>query len=230
MRYERKYRIPQSEYAKVRALVLSHPLSFRKHYPDRQVNNIYLDTPDLECFQDNLIGASQRAKYRIRWYGAMSQEVQAPVLELKSKDGELGEKFSRKMADFSLGNLTDLEATLARQFREWSQEEGPRKANPIDALIQAAHFRPVLLNAYQRSYFISMDRKFRLTIDRDLRFQAIHGNFRGPGRMEKDPAVIIEIKYDREDDGRFDEVGQYFPLRPGKNSKYVTGMLMVGQV
>jgi len=230
MRYERKYRLPGDEAAKVTALVRSHPLSFRKQYPDRQVNNIYLDTPELECFQDNLIGAAQRAKYRVRWYGAMGPTVDSPVLELKSKDGELGDKFSRKMEAFALGKVDVLEAELNRQFHGWAQAEGPRNANPIDTLIKAAQFRPVLLNAYQRSYYVSMDKRFRLTIDRKLRFQAIHGTFRGVGRMEEDPAVILEIKYAQEDDNRFDEVGQYFPLRPGKNSKYVTGMLMVGPI
>lgn len=272
MRYERKYRIPGDDFAAVRAVIETHPLSFRKQYADRQVNNIYLDSPDLSCYRDNLIGAMNREKFRIRWYGVLSNKTESPVLELKRKDGELGDKFSLKMEDFDLGSLRDVEAEIKSQFLELgrSSENENLKGNlnlperhqpfgakdllpeinplkgrieqvglPAQSIITPAMLnskvrlpmlRPVLVNSYLRSYYISRDHRFRLTIDREMKFGGMDRRMPFTGSMGIDRAVVIEVKYDFQHDEDYDRVGQFLPFRAGKNSKYVTGMLLVGRV
>ena len=42
-------------------------------FPDRIVNNVYFDTPDLAAFEANLWGAPERRKCRLRWYGETFQ-------------------------------------------------------------------------------------------------------------------------------------------------------------
>ena len=69
MRYERKYRIENVDISLINQIVKMHPAGFRKAYPDRSVNNIYLDTPDFETYRANVAGVSERKKYRVRWYG-----------------------------------------------------------------------------------------------------------------------------------------------------------------
>ncbi len=268
MRYERKYRIPGDDFEAIRAIVETHPQSFRKQFPDRQVNNIYLDSPDLECYRDNLIGAMNREKFRIRWYGEITGKVEHPVLELKRKDGELGDKFSQKLQPFALGKVRELEAEIKRQFlslgRTIRTEAGqlPAQASPMGTkdLLPGVHslkeqmeragvphqnilspsmlstklrlpaLRPVLLNAYQRSYYISSDHRYRLTIDREMKFRSLERHRPCAGMMTHDPAIVIEVKYDFHNDSDYDTVGQFLPYRAGKNSKYVMGMLLVGQV
>ncbi len=199
MRYERKYRVEGLSVAEIRAVIASHPLAFHTDFPDRRVNNLYFDTPDLDCFQDNLRGVSQRVKYRLRWYGP--EQSESPTLEIKRKDGALGDKLSYPQTSFSSTSFqTDLDLP------------------PLQA---------TLFNHYQRSYFRSFDGRFRLTVDWDMGFQEAIGG-RAVGPVQVDPAVIIEVKYAAELDGQYDEVGQYLPYRWGKNSKYVTGMLLVG--
>lgn len=272
MRYERKYRIPGDDFAAVRAVVDTHPLSFRKQYADRQVNNIYLDSPDLSCYRDNLIGAMNREKFRIRWYGNLLNKTESPVLELKRKDGELGDKFSLKMDGFELGSLHGVEAEIKRQFLELGRNTedasldnslslpahhqpftskdllpeinslkgqleqaklpAPSVITPamLNSKVRMPMLRPVLLNSYLRSYYISGDHRFRLTIDREMKFGGMDLRMPIASSMRYDRAVVIEVKYDFQHDDDYDRVGQFLPFRAGKNSKYVTGMLLVGRV
>ncbi len=268
MRYERKYRVPGDGFEAIRAIVETHPQSFRKQFPDRQVNNIYLDSPDLECYWNNLAGAANREKFRIRWYGEITDKVEFPVLELKRKDGELGSKFSQKLQPFGLAKVRELESEIRKQFQLQSCDlrtesfQLPAKVpavrirdllpriNSLKAQIERAgvysqsaitqemlsaklrlyNLRPVLLNAYQRSYYVSSNHRYRLTIDRELRSRSLEQHCSCTGRMTYDPAVVIEVKYDFLNDSKYDQVGQFLPFRAGKNSKYVIGMLLTGQV
>ena len=73
--------------------VTLHPAMFRREYPRRQVNNVYLDTHDLTLATVHLSGAAERYKVRVRWYGALTGRVERPVLEFKGKSGHVGYKF-----------------------------------------------------------------------------------------------------------------------------------------
>src|SRR5450759_5211206 len=46
IRYERKWVPAGFSLAEVLAMVRRHPAAFRPAFPERQVNNIYLDTPE----------------------------------------------------------------------------------------------------------------------------------------------------------------------------------------
>ncbi|MFK7809224.1 MAG: VTC domain-containing protein, partial [Saprospiraceae bacterium] len=116
MRYERKFRLETTQLNVVHQVVRQHPASFTKAYPDRQVNNIYFDTPDLNCYKDNLIGTSQRKKFRVRWYGTTDRLVKNPILEVKIRDNSLGDKESYKFQDFQLSNLEELTDQVNQHF------------------------------------------------------------------------------------------------------------------
>ena len=70
LRYERKFIADRLALAEVLALVKRHPAAFREAYPARNVNNLYLDSPDLRDYRDHVNGIAHRTKTRIRWYGA----------------------------------------------------------------------------------------------------------------------------------------------------------------
>ena len=90
MRYERKYRIEDLRLEMVHQIIKNHPSSFRKIYPDRQVNNIYFDTPNYTTYTENVMGIAQRKKFRVRWYGDRRDTRTKNNLEVKIKDYELG--------------------------------------------------------------------------------------------------------------------------------------------
>ena len=89
---------------------------------------------------------------------------------------------------------------------------------------------PALVNTYLRSYLMSYDGRFRLTIDREMRFYAVDKHYRPYRNYASDHAVVVEVKYESEDDVHYDRVGQHLPFRLGKNSKYVNGILLTGNV
>ena len=69
MRYERKYKIENVALDVIIQALKMHPAGLSKIYPDRQINNIYFDTPGLTTYKENVMGIANRDKYRVRWYG-----------------------------------------------------------------------------------------------------------------------------------------------------------------
>lgn len=213
MRFERKYKISHLSKFAVEQAVRLHPAGFRKIFPNRQVNNIYFDTPDYQTCRHNIEGNNQRKKFRLRWYGANLQAINNPRFEVKIKHNELGRK---EIMDFpnqqlkALPQITQLVSKL-----------------PIDNfphhLLQLI---PTLLNTYQRSYFGTSDGKFRITVDWDLLFYPpLHlGAFQQQPFVEKQ--VILELKYEEEQDTLAETIFQYLPFRQTKSSKYVKGVLL----
>ena len=92
MRYERKYKIESITAEVVRQVVINHPASFRKIFPDRKVNNIYFDNIELSAYFDNVNGIADRQKIRVRWYGDDIFKIEQPKLEIKIKSNQLGFK------------------------------------------------------------------------------------------------------------------------------------------
>ena len=101
-RYERKFLIEELDAGQVRSLIQRHPAMFYATFPPRVVNNLYLDTEDLDYYYANLAGAAERCKIRIRWYGAIFGPIKAPVLEIKIKNGLVGTKRSHSFPAFHL--------------------------------------------------------------------------------------------------------------------------------
>ncbi len=212
MRYERKFRVEHMSVAALQQILQLHPASFQELYPDRQINNIYLDTPQLTTWNDNIYGVNQRKKYRIRWYGQDLRDVRSAKLELKIKHNELGSKKSFSIPDFRM-------------------EEIERVCQELPQLDPSFPFlRPSLINTYQRSYLMSFDGRFRLTIDRDMCFYPYSGTLNsGAFDLAKpmhDPALILEIKYEAADDSLVEQITQHLPFRQSRHSKYVTGVLL----
>ncbi|MBL4650842.1 MAG: hypothetical protein JKY03_14010 [Aureispira sp.] len=44
--------------------------------------------------------------------------------------------------------------------------------------------------------------------------------------LHRDPVVIVELKYDREDEKDLHRITRFLPFRLSKNSKYVNGILL----
>ena len=212
MRYERKFRIVNMSIDALRQLLLLHPAAFQPLYQDRQINNVYLDTPQLATWNENIFGVNRRKKYRIRWYGENITVIQKPKLELKIKHNELGRKESYELPDFALHELSRICAEL------------PHRDPRLPAL------RPSLLNTYRRSYLRSFDGHFRITIDRDMRFypasEAYVSSEKPLPIPLHDPALILEVKYEVPHDHLVEQITQHLPFRQSRHSKYVMGVLL----
>jgi SPX domain protein involved in polyphosphate accumulation len=206
MRYERKYKISDINHHVLLQAIRLHPATLRTIYPDRQINNIYFDTMNLQCYNDNVNGISERKKYRVRWYGEDVFDIKNPNLEIKYRLSEVGSKDILPVPEFDLQNLRGLTETVHQ------------------TLNKKVTLRPVLMNSYMRSYFGTKDGKYRITIDRKLQFFSLLSSNRFVRYITKEDAVIMELKYETADDVTTDRITQHFPLRQTKSSKYVTGV------
>ena len=210
-RYENKFVVPCLDKKEVEAVIFSNSHLFSEIYYERQINNIYFDSLDMEGFFDNVLGNSDRIKIRIRWYGDFEKVVN-PVLELKIKRGAVGTKLSFPLKNFSFPlSLDDMqEVFLDSNLPEWL----------IDKLKTQ---RFALLNYYTRKYFLSACKSFRITIDSDLTYGGVlTQNSLELSKKIKEEYNILELKYDSEKNAR--DVSTQFPFRLTKSSKYVAGV------
>lgn len=211
-RYERKFRIESHVLPQVLTLVKTHPALFKTTYPSRTVNNIYLDTLQLNSFQETLSGSQKRCKFRVRWYNQVGKNIIfKPVLELKIKDGHIGNKLQYQLSPL---NLDQVKKNFLSPYLQ------QQKNIPLYVKQRLKNLFPSLINSYCRHYFVSCDGKFRLTIDSDI-------IFRRPSYKNlfiKDNAIIIEIKYDQKNENEISSITNPLVFRLCKNSKYGIGL------
>lgn len=215
-RYEIKMTAEDLMLPVVRSWLTVHPTGFYQHFPPRQVNNIYFDTPHLYSYAENLSGGASRSKVRLRWYGESTTNVQA-VFEIKRKRNMLGWKVSQK-----LKNL------LVFQDTKWIDIISGIRVELSDAnrVILDRSGSPVFINRYQREYYVSFDDIIRVTLDYDQkvydqRFSAFP-NLSSPLRSSKD--MVIEFKVDSNHRERLVDVINGIHLRVCKYSKFVFGV------
>ena len=216
IRYERKFFISSLTKHEVESAIKLHPEIFSEIYCQRQVNNIYLDSFDLVNYQDNIIGLDKRTKVRLRWYGDLQGDIQNPVLEFKIKNGLVCQKRSFPLSDFKLDPNFSKD-TLQNIFKLSNISERLK--------MDLACLDFSLLNSYQRQYFLSADKKYRITIDSNLEFYSIASfNNRFLDQSVDHISVIVELKYNKDHDPKAKTIAGYFPFRMTKSSKYVMGI------
>jgi hypothetical protein len=216
-RYERKFLVEDLMPFQVATLVKQHPRMFYAPYPPRHVNNLYLDTPDMVNYFDNVDGATQRRKVRVRWYSVPFGEVAHPILEVKFKDGVVSTKYSYPLSGFQMNeNFCD------RVFQRAIAESDL----PPEARLALRGLRVILFNRYYRHYYATRDGDFRITLDSQLEFYKINGRFGNQfiHRQRSLRDVVVELKYEVEQELQANRVASFFPFRMTRNSKYVQGI------
>jgi SPX domain protein involved in polyphosphate accumulation len=198
--------------------ILSNPFCFKEVYHRRTINNIYFDDHDLTFYKQNVSGDGEREKYRLRWYNDVFSEINSPTFEIKKKMGEVGDKYSFKMKDthFSLNNSS------LKEIQKGLQQNMEDKNNFLLAT-KLKRTQPAIFNSYDRRYFFSNCKKFRITIDYNMCFYNPNTSYFITSKMCTDD-VVLEFKYALPQDTESREVSQHFSARLSKNSKYVTGI------
>jgi len=213
-RYERKFSIDSQSLFQIESIVRSHPAKFEEAYEPRKVNSLYLDDINMQNVEDNLAGITNRTKERIRWYGATFGEIKSPVLEFKIKRGLLGTKEKHSLKPFVLDSNLCRES-VQRLFKD---------SNLPEDNMHILNFRnPTILDVYSRKYFLSSDKKFRLTIDFDIEYFKINQLYNTFLEAVSANNLVIELKYDEQFDNEVERITNYFPFRVTKSSKYVSG-------
>ena len=215
-RYERKFFIEGVNAKQAISLVKLHPAMFREIYPPRAINNLYLDSPWMDDYFDNVGGVCDRRKNRVRWYHALFREVEDAMLEFKVKRGLVGTKHHHPFPKFTFDDRFSLP-----YFRDII-----RISNlPLAVKDHLSGVGPVLLNRYLRWYFATPDRRFRVTVDTDLSFFHLNPFTNWFVNKQFDHEnIVLELKYRLDDDSKVDEISAGFPFRVTRSSKYVQGI------
>lgn len=216
LRYERKYLISDYDFSEVEQFIKFHPACFSEIFQKRKVNNIYFDTLGMNNYHDNLDGQQMREKTRVRWYGHLTGSILSPVLEYKIKNGLLGYKQSFQLAPF----------TLDTTFNKNDFFDAIRSSNlPVAIMNELFALTPTLLNSYERKYFLSADKKFRITIDHRLDY--FHIDYFQNLLINKycdRRSTVLELKYDAISEEDANKISTFFPFPLTKNSKYLQGL------
>ena len=215
LRYEKKFIAEGFSLGEVLTWVHRNPAAFREAYPNRVINNIYLDSPGLTDYHDHIQGAAHRSKTRVRWYGTSAEGLERPVLERKIKRGHAGTKFS-----YPLPCLTQNGAPLRHHLQEAFQ--APSLPENLRSLLKLV--APSLFNRYRRHYFVSGDRKLRLTVDYGIQFGKPHAMNGKLSRSILLPTVVVELKFEPEHTDKAAVAANALPLRLTRCSKYVLGI------
>ncbi len=219
-RYERKFFITELSKYETEGIVKINPAAFTEIYYKRFVNNIYFDSFNYNNFRDNVEGATDRIKIRIRWYGGLFGYIKHPVLEIKIKKGLLGKKISVPIKPFDLTREINISEIL-NSIKDLKEIIGI----DFESLI------PSLLNRYSRKYYQSFDKKFRITIDNKQSFYQINGKRNSFLDHHIDHnSVILELKYNQDYDKEVNYITSEFPFRLTKSSKYVNGIQQISQM
>jgi hypothetical protein len=143
------------------------------------IENIYLDSPNLNSYHQSIKDDSNRFKLRIRSYAQDFQKKDDVVfLEIKSK--ELNETIKKRVVikrawlEGFLRNGTLPEG----DFFSLNLDKKPKKSleiiNYIYSLIKNLGYQPVLSSSYIRySYKLNGTKVLRITIDSDLNFHPL---------------------------------------------------------
>ncbi len=214
-RYELKLPYDGLHLYEVRQWIRLHSLAFVTAYPSRQVNNIYFDTTGLDCLNDHLMGVGYRRKLRFRWYGENLENAQGQ-LEIKQKSNRIGWKYTYP-----------IKTSLDLAHMDWIQIHEVLKQHTEGILYEMVSVsRAVIINSYQRDYYVDYEGQTRLTLDYEIAAYSQRLALR-PNLKFRVPLlnlVILEIKSEAQNGVDLSSVIAEFPLRISKHSKYVTGI------
>lgn len=220
-RYEIKFVAPELEYNRLLLWVHQHQSCFYKEYPDRKVNNIYFDSHNFSCYEDNLSGASDRVKVRYRWYGSSLAPTKG-VLEIKCKRNQYSWKKNFRINDLNvtpemnwrdiLGHLSE---GLPQEAWKWME----------------SHPLPILINRYVRNYYISRNDRIRVTLDTGLRIydqtRNAYPNYYSTQNLPR--FFVLEVKFPRELREKASQIVKDIPIRVSRCSKYIIGFNAINE-
>ena len=208
-RHELKIPLQRLQYAEFEAWMQQVGLRLGKTYPDRQVHSVYLDSANLDDYQDNVAGLSKRGKLRLRWYNNASENV---VLELKNKRGRLANKLV-----LDLHNPSG-EAPLSRATVQQLLRSNERSI----AVARQQHLFPTLHVHYQRSYY-EIAPAIRMTLDHHILYQKLYP-LQSHNTTTSVVDVVVEFKYPVSHAKIAARLLAGIPARVFRHSKYVIGV------
>jgi len=220
LRFERKFILENLCLEEATQLVYANSFCFKEIYNQRKINNIYFDDHKYTFYHQNVSGTGDRKKIRLRWYHNNFDTVIDPTLETKIKYGEVGDKVSVKMKNFktSISELKE-EGIISELMMNSSISSNVEIREKLSLL------KPALFNSYERKYYLSFCKNFRITLDFNQEFfDPDYSKYELSREFINQREIVLELKYNLENDRVARRLTQEFNFRVSKNSKYVNGI------
>lgn len=235
-RYELKYHIPYYLVDQVSDFVSIYcdldPFSQNSPDGHYEINNLYLDSPNLIFYQNRLADVNERFNMRVRSYG---NDPKPPYfLEVKYKNRGLCSKTRAVVHEEDWFEMFD--AGFDQEHNE------PKIYDPSDfkmsffRLAHAYNVSPQVFTQYRRkAYASNVDEYARVTFDKDLTYMRPRGYSLKPDQhevshydhimnFEDGTDTILELKCDMQVPTWFLDLIKTFQLKHSSFSKYVSGV------
>ena len=221
-RYEKKYRIRDDTYHKLRERLAEYMESdeHSRNGDFYTICNIYYDTPDNYLIRKSIDGSVYKEKLRLRSYGVKAPEEKV-FLEIKKKYKRLVNKRRTKLV-------------LAEAYQYMQSKEPPvlkpymnaQVLNEIDYMIHRMDLSPKVFLSYDRcAMFGKDDKDFRVTFDRNITTRrydlGLHYGIYGDKLLEEDE-WIMEVKIDKAMPLWMTQILSEYEIYPASFSKYGT--------
>ncbi len=221
-RIELKFVSSDIFYHQIKNWIYLHKNCFKKIYKPRHVNNIYFDDNNLGTFTDNIYGNTSRSKFRYRWYDNF-KDISGGNFEIKYKRNIYGWK-----EKFKIINLSSLSKLSWKLIVEQIKSQLPE----YKKIYFEKYCLPTILNRYHREYYLSHDRNFRITLDKDIEIfdQRSKSSPNFKTKALRDNNLIIEIKFERNKRSEIQGLLDNMPIRNSRNSKYINSIRQVSGI
>lgn len=204
LRYERKYLVPNEQMEELRKRLMpfvepdAYALISKQGFHQYTVRSIYLDSIDMECYNQKESGIKLRRKLRIRGYNQLNDESKV-VLEIKRK---IGNRIIKHRAPLYFNDLSKI---MRNGLLEDFILPG-KKNNALDDArrfffhLKKKQYRPSNLVVYEReAYQGKMDPGVRITFDKNIRsrlhpkIESLYDDTNLKQLFDK--RFVLEIKY-----------------------------------
>ena len=215
-RYELKYILNSNSVNESIKLILIDARA-KKKYNDRIVNSIYFDDLNFTNANDNLIGLSNRKKFRLRWYNNNAKLF----FEKKIKKNRLNYKKILPISfnDKKISNLSFFE------INEIFQRQVLKKHKII-----SNYLKPTLGIKYLRNYYENNE-GIRITVDNDINFyQTISNTKINEVIYTKYNFSVLEIKFQPHLLKHVRKILVNFKTLLSRHSKYLIGLKAINYI
>ncbi|MDB9941165.1 VTC domain-containing protein [Candidatus Pelagibacter sp.] len=206
LRIEKKFIFGKKKEENLKKLLIIN--GFTQLYQPRKISSVYLDTLNFDFAKDNINGVSKRKKIRFRWYDNNLTNI---YLEEKNKQNFQVNKNVNKI--YANVNKESIISDLKKYFYS------PKNR------FNSFNYKFILKINYSRSYWISNNKKFRATIDHDLKINPINNLFFNLDLNE----TILEFKFPQKYEASFREFihNKDLQIRAKKFSKYIQSFFLL---
>ena len=156
-----------------------------------RITSLYLDDAYNSGYNDKLLGADTRKKYRIRTYNLSPDKIH---LECKYKDTDMVSKRGAWIT------REQYEAILKGDFTfTWDNQYSGTVIEDFGISNSLAHLSPSVIVDYNREAFVVPEGNVRFTIDSGFKVGTFSSDMFAPEAVYvpvTDIAAVIELKYD----------------------------------